>query len=108
MGPVAARSYIEGHELRLRMELGCRMTCRCSDTRPLMETLERKTCSSSYTESMQTLIDGDDARGDALARDVRRSWRWTAAEASLRQRYAALEPAPLTAPAWVDGPLAEP
>lgn len=52
------RAYIQGHELRLRMELQLPSTLQMLVmTRALMEALERETF-ERYTENNQTLIDG--------------------------------------------------
>jgi hypothetical protein len=99
------RAYIEGQELRLRMELGLPQDMQMLLlSRPLMETLERWTF-ETYTENMQTRIDvstPEEMRWLAMFPQVT-----LAASKDLKGRFAAVAAAPPTAAAWIDGPLAE-
>jgi hypothetical protein len=99
------RSYIEGRELRLRMELGLPQDLQMLLlSRPLMETLERLTF-ERYTEQMQTQIDvssPEEMRWLAMFPQVP-----LAAPKALRNRFAAVAAAPALAAAWIDGLLSE-
>ncbi|HEX6362984.1 MAG TPA: hypothetical protein VFZ93_08510 [Albitalea sp.] len=100
------RAYIDGHELRIRMDLqlpsGLQMLLM---TRSLMERLERETF-ERYTQSNQTLIDVSTPE----------EMRWLAmfpkAELAelpkeLRQRFAAVASDPDVASQWVDAAFAQ-
>jgi hypothetical protein len=99
------RGYIEGQELRLRMELGLSQDLQMLLlSRPLMETLERWTF-EHYTENMQTRIDvstPEEMRWLAMFPKVT-----LAGPKELKNRFAAVAAAPPTGAAWIDGPLSE-
>ena len=99
------RAYIEGQELRLRMELGLRQDLQMLLlSRPLMETLERWTF-ETYTEGMQTRIDvstPEEMRWLAMFPKVT-----LAAPKELKSRFAAVAASPSTAAAWIDGQVSE-
>jgi len=99
------RAYIEGQELRMRMELGLPQDLQMLLlSRPLMETLERWTF-EHYTDSMQTRIDvstPEEMRWLAMFPKVT-----LAAPKELKSRFAAVAASPPTAAAWIDGPLSE-
>ena len=98
------RDYIEGHELRLRMELEL-----ASDmqmlllSRPLMDALERKTF-EEFTDNVQTQI------GTKTPEEM----RWLvmfpkvdmATLKALRGRFGAVASAPASGLSWLEGPLA--
>lgn len=98
------RNYIEGHELRLRMELGLSPNLQMLlISQPLLETLERQTF-ERFTESTQTVIDG------ATPEEM----RWLAmfpkvpykASKDVRMRFGLVGSTPAEANAWVEGALA--
>ncbi len=98
------RSYITGHELRLRMELGLRHDMNMLVlSRPLMETLERSAF-EQYTAQMQTRID------DTAPEEM----RWLAMfpklslafDKELRQHFGAVALSAKAAELWLHGPLA--
>lgn len=98
------RNYIEGHELRLRMELGLSSNLQMLlISQPLLETLERQTF-ERFTESTQTVIDA------ATPEEM----RWLAmfpkvpykASKDVRTRFGLIGSAPAVASAWVEGALA--
>jgi hypothetical protein len=97
------RSYIEGHELRLRMELGLALDLQMLlMSRPLMETLERQTF-ERYTEQMQTQIDvatPEEMRWLAMLPKVP-----LAGAKDFRFRFGAVAMSPQVAAAWIDGAL---
>lgn len=99
------RSYIEAHELRLRMELGLPPDLQMLlMSRPLMETLERQTF-ERYTEQMQTQIDiatPEEMRWLAMLPKVPLD-----APREFRARFGAVAMAPKVAAAWIMGPLTE-
>jgi hypothetical protein len=99
------RSYIEGHELRLRMELGLSHDLQMLLlSRPLMETLERQTF-EQYTANMQTQIDvstPEEMRWLAMFPRVP-----LAASKEVKSRFAAVAASPTTGAAWIDGLLSE-
>ncbi len=99
------RSYIEGMELRLRMELGLPQDLQMLLlSRPLMETLERQTF-ERYTENMQTQIDiatPEEMRWLAMFPKVP-----LAGPREFRNRFGAVAMAPKIAATWIDGPLTE-
>jgi len=99
------RQYIEGHELRLRMELGLSPNLQMLVlTQSLFETLERSAF-ESITESTQTVIDGNTPE----------EMRWLVmfpkasvkAAKAVRQHFHFTGAAEGDAERWVDGPLAE-
>jgi len=99
------RAYIEGRELRLRMELGLSPDLQMLLlSRPLMETLERQTF-ERYTATMQTQIDVSTPE----------EMRWLAmfpkvplgGPKEMKQRFAAVAASPTLAAAWIDGLLSE-
>lgn len=102
-GP-SQRSYIEGPELRARMELELP-----SDQQmlllsaPLMDSLERKTY-EQYTDNLQTQI------GDATPEEMR--WLVMLPKVDLsglkgfRARFGAVSSQPAVGLAWIEGPLA--
>ncbi|MEO8154322.1 MAG: hypothetical protein ABI605_14735 [Rhizobacter sp.] len=98
------RLYIEGHELRLRMELGLSPNMQILlISQPLLETLERQTF-ERFTESTQTVIDG------ATPEEM----RWLAmfpkvtykASKDVRMRFGLVGNTPAEAASWVEGALA--
>ena len=99
------RAYIEGHELRLRMELGLSQDLQMLlMSRPLLETLERQTF-ERYTEQMQTHIDlatPEEMRWLAMFPKVTLSL-----DKEVRRRFAAVASSPPAGAAWIAGPLAE-
>lgn len=99
------RSYIEGHELRLRMELGLAPDLQMLlMSRPLMETLERQTF-ERYTEQMQTQIDvatPEEMRWLAMLPKVP-----LAGSKDFRFRFGGVAMSPQVAAAWIDGALTE-
>jgi hypothetical protein len=103
-GP-SQRSYIEGRELRLRMELGLSQDLQMLLlSRPLMETLERQTF-EHYTAQMQTQIDvstPEEMRWLAMFPKVA-----LAIPKELKRRFSVVASSSPAAAAWIDGPLAE-
>ena len=99
------RSYIEGRELRLRMELGLPPDLQMLlMSRPLMETLERQTF-ERYTEQMQTQIDvatPEEMRWLAMLPKVA-----LAVDRDFKSRFGAVAIAPRLGSAWIEGALAE-
>jgi hypothetical protein len=99
------RGYIQGHELRLRMELGLAHELRMLLlSRPLMDELERRTF-ENYTSKMQTAIDAstpEEMRWLAMFPKVT-----LAASMDFRQRFAVVSSSAEAAVAWIAGPLAE-
>lgn len=98
------RQYIDGHELRLRMELGLSPNLQMLlMSQPLLENLERQTF-ERYTESTQTVIDANTPE----------EMRWLAmfskvpyrASKEVRTRFALVGSAAAEAAAWVEGALA--
>ncbi len=99
------RAYIDGHELRLRMELdvpsGAQMLLL---SRPLMNALERLTF-DEFTDSVQTQI------GTKTPEEM----RWLvmfpkvdmATLKTLRTRFGAVASVPATGLAWIEGALAQ-
>ena len=99
------RSYIEGHELRMRMELGLPSVLQMLVlSRPLMESLERESF-ERFTEMAQTRIDV------ATSEEM----RWLAmfhkadlpASRNVKERFAAVSNDPRLVSTWVEGALAE-
>ncbi|MEO6033150.1 MAG: hypothetical protein ABIP61_14845 [Burkholderiaceae bacterium] len=98
------RAYIEGHELRLRMELKLPSDLQMLVlTRPLMGALERQTY-EKFIEGTQTRIDTQTPE----------EMRWLvmfpkldlAALNNLRLRFGAVASSPEAGLAWLEGPLA--
>lgn len=98
------RQYIEGHELRLRMELGLSPNLQVLlISQPLLENLERQTF-EQFTESTQTVIDANTPE----------EMRWLAmfskvpyqASKEVRTRFALVSSLSIEAAAWVEGALA--
>ena len=98
------RSYIEGNELRLRMELGLSPNLQMLlISQPLLEALERQTF-ERFTESTQTVIDGatpEEMRWLAMVPKVPYK-----ASKEVRMRFGLLGNVPEEAAAWLDGALA--
>ena len=98
------RPYIEGHELRLRMELGLPPNLQVLLlSQPLRETLERQTF-ERFTESTQTVIDGatpEEMRWLAMFAKVT-----FAASKAVRMRFGLVGNTPPVAASWVEGALA--
>ena len=98
------RGYIEGHELRLRIELGLSQNLQMLLlSRPLFETLERQTF-ETYTATTQTHIDVSTPE----------EMRWLAmypkvplADRDLRNHFGAVAWSPTSAAAWLDGPVSQ-
>ena len=102
-GP-AQRTYIEGQELRLRMELDLPSDMQMLVlSRPLMDLLEKQTY-ERFTQGMQTQIDS------ATPEEM----RWLVmfpkvdlgAHRALRSHFGVVASSPEAALAWIDGPLA--
>jgi hypothetical protein len=98
------RQYIDGHELRLRMELGLSPNFQVLlISQPLLENLERQTF-ERFTESTQTVIDGNTPE----------EMRWLAmfskvpyqASKDVRMRFGLVSSVPAEAAGWVGGALA--
>ena len=98
------RDYIQGHELRLRMELALAADAQMLLlSRPLMDTLERQTF-EEFTDNVQTQI------GTKTPEEM----RWLvmfpkvnlSALKTLRSRFGAVASDPVVGLAWLDGPLA--
>ena len=98
------RDYIQGHELRLRMELALAADAQMLLlSRPLMDTLERQTF-EEFTDNVQTQI------GTKTPEEM----RWLvmfpkvnlATLKTLRARFGAVASDPVAGLAWIDGPLA--
>jgi hypothetical protein len=98
------RNYIEGHELRLRMELSLSPNLQMLlISQPLLETLERETF-ERFTESTQTVIDG------ATPEEM----RWLAmfpkvpykGSKDVRLRFGLVGNVPAETASWVEGALA--
>jgi hypothetical protein len=99
------RAYIEGHELRLRMELDLSSDAQMLVlSRPLMDTLERKTF-EEFTDDVQTQI------GTKTPEEM----RWLvmfpklnlAHLKTLRARFGAVASVPSVGLSWIEGPLAD-
>jgi hypothetical protein len=98
------RAYIEGHELRIRMELELPSELQMLVlSRPLMDSLERQTF-EEFTDNVQTQI------GTKTPEEM----RWLvmfpkvslAGLKTLRLRFGAVASAPAAGLAWLEGPLA--
>lgn len=99
------RQYIEGHELRLRMELGLSPDVQMLlISQPLLENLERQTF-ERFTESTQTVID----------HNTPEEMRWLAmyakvpykASKEVRSRFGLVSSAQTEAASWLEGALAK-
>lgn len=98
------RPYIEGRELRLRMELGLPSDRQMLIlSRPLMDSLERKTF-EEFTDNVQTQI------GTKTPEEMRWLVMFPKVDMStlksLRPRFGAVASAPAAGLAWLEGPLA--
>ena len=102
-GP-AQRAYIEGQELRLRMELDLPSDMQMLVlSRPLMDLLERQTY-ERFTQGLQTQIDSatpEEMRWLVMFPKVDLS-----GQKALRAHYGVVASVPEAALAWIDGPLA--
>lgn len=100
------RSYITGHELRLRMELQLSSNLQMVlMTRPLMESLERETF-ERYTSGNQTLIDvttPEEMRWLAMFPKV----DFVHLTREMRQRFGGVASDPQLAVQWIDAPFAQ-
>lgn len=97
------RKYIDGHELRIRMELGLSHNLQMLVlTQSLFEALERSAF-ESFTESTQTVIDGN------TPEEVRWIVMFPKANVqgskSLRSNFHFTGAAAIDAERWLDGPL---
>ena len=99
------RQYIDGHELRLRMELGLSHNLQMLLlSKPLAEMLERATF-ESFTESTQTVIDHDTPEEMRwLVMFPRATWQ---GPKPVRQAFQVLGSTAAEATSWVEGPLAQ-
>ena len=98
------REYIQGHELRLRMELDLPSDAQMLLlSRPLMDRLERQTF-EEFTDNVQTQI------GTKTPEEMRWLVMFPKVGLSgvkvLRGRFGAVASQPKVALAWIDGPLA--
>jgi hypothetical protein len=98
------RGYIEGHELRLRMELELSGDAQMLLlSRPLMDTLERQTF-EEFTDNVQTQI------GTKTPEEMRWLVMFPKVNLSslkvLRTRFSAVASDPAAGLAWLEGPLA--
>lgn len=98
------RAYIEGHELRLRMELDLPGDAQMLVlSRPLMDALERKTF-EEFTDNVQTQI------GTKTPEEMR--WLVMFPKVNLtnlkplRSRFGAVASVPAAGLSWIEGPLA--
>jgi hypothetical protein len=102
-GP-AQRPYIDGQELRLRMELDLPSDMQMLVlSRPLMDLLEKQTY-ERFTQGMQTQIDSatpEEMRWLVMFPKVDLS-----AQKALRAHFGVVASSPEAALAWIDGPLA--
>jgi hypothetical protein len=103
-GP-SQRSYIEGRELRMRIDLDLPQDLQMLVlNRVLMENLERSAF-EQFTQSTQTIIDSANPE----------EMRWLAmfpkatlsGHKALRTRFGAVAPNPRLVTQWIEGPLAE-
>ncbi|MEY4564900.1 MAG: hypothetical protein RLZZ618_4177 [Pseudomonadota bacterium] len=99
------RQYIQGHELRLRMELGLSQNLQMLIlSQPLFEVLERATF-ESFTESTQTVIDHDTPEEMRwLVMFPKASWQ---APKPVRQAFHVVGSSAAEAAYWVEGALAQ-
>ncbi len=98
------RDYIQGHELRLRMELALTADAQMLLlSRPLMDTLERQTF-EEFTDNVQTQI------GTKTPEEMRWLVMFPKVNLStlkaLRSRFGAVASDPAAGLVWLDGPLA--
>ena len=98
------RPYIEGHELRVRMELELPSEMQMLVlSRPLMDSLERQTF-EEFTDNVQTQI------GTKTPEEMRWLVMFPKVNLggfkSLRLRFGAVASAPAAGLAWLEGPLA--
>src|ERR1700712_5769011 len=98
------RSYIEGHELRIRMELDLPSDLQMLLlSRPLMDSLERKTF-EEFTDNVQTQI------GTKTPEEMRWLVMFPKVNLSslrtLRLRFGAVASDAASGLAWIEGPLA--
>ena len=102
-GP-AQRAYIDGQELRLRMELDLPSDMQMLVlSRPLMDLLEKQTF-ERFTQGMQTQIDSatpEEMRWLVMFPKVDLS-----TQRALRAHFGVVASSPEAALAWIDGPLA--
>jgi hypothetical protein len=98
------RSYIAGHELRLRMELGLPHDLNLLVlSRPLMEALEAGAF-ERYTAQMQTRI--DDSTPEEMRWLVMFPKAQLAVDKAFKQRFGVVALTAREAAVWVEGPLA--
>lgn len=98
------RSYITGHELRLRMELGLPHDLNMLVlSRPLMEALEAGAF-EHYTAQMQTRI--DDSTPEEMRWLVMFPKAQLAVDKSFKQHFGVVALTAKAAAVWVEGPLA--
>ena len=102
-GP-SQRPYIEGHELRLRMELELSSDMQMLLlSRPLMDALERQTF-EEFTDNVQTQI------GTKAPEEMRWLVMFPKVDMAslkvLRPRFGAVASVPASGLAWLEGPLA--
>lgn len=99
------RQYIEGHELRLRMELGLPPNLQMMVlSQPLLETLERQMF-ERFTETMQTSIDmatPEEMRWPAMYPKV-----LFKAPKDVRMRFGVVGAASAEAVSWIEGALSQ-
>ena len=98
------RPYIEGHELRVRMELDLPSDMQMLLlSRPLMDSLERKTF-EEFTDNVQTQI------GTKTPEEMRWLVMFPKVNLttlkSLRARFGAVASVPAAGLSWIEGPLA--
>jgi hypothetical protein len=98
------RAYIEGHELRLRMELDLPSDMQLLVlSRPLMDSLERKTF-EDFTDSVQTQM------GDETPEEMRWLVMFPKLNMSglkdLRNHFGGVASVPASGLMWIEGPLA--
>lgn len=99
------RGYIEGHELRLRMEVDLTSDIQMLLlARPLMELLERQTY-EQFVENNQTQT------GDTTPEEMRWLVMFTKVDLAplktVRAHFGAVASAPAAGLAWIEGPLAD-
>jgi hypothetical protein len=102
-GP-SQRHYVEGHELRMRMELGLPHDLQLLLlSKPLLERLERETF-EEFTKSNQTQM------GDSTPEETRWLVMFPKIEMralkALRAHFGGVSSLPADGPAWLDGPMA--
>ncbi len=99
------RQYIQGHELRLRMELGLSPNLQMLLlSQPLAELLERATF-ESFTETTQTVIDSNTPEEMRwLVMFPKATWQ---APKAVRQAFLVVGSTAAEATSWVEGALAQ-